>query len=327
MKPKVYIARSLPEEVEAYLADYCEIRKWEGRDAITSEQLAQEVSDAEGVLVTGTPITEAVLQAGPNIRVISNLSAGYNNLSLNAIKARGIVGTHTPYVLDETVADLAFALLLSTARRVAELDQFVKSGKWQKGQDAELFGVDVHHARLGIVGMGRIGEAIARRAKLGFLMDVVYCNRNRKTESEQSLGLAYCTLEELLQTSDFVLLMTPLTPETRHLMDTPQFALMKKNAIFINVSRGETVNEQALLQALQNKQIYGAGLDVYEQEPIDVNHPLLKLPNVVTVPHIGSATAATRLNMAKTAAQNLVHGLLGSSNVNIIPELQATFKK
>lgn len=323
MKPRVYIARSLPEEVMTYLEDYCEIRKWEGENPVTSEQLAQEVGDAEGLLVTGTPITEAILNAGVNVRVISNLSVGYNNLDVTALKARGIVGTHTPYVLDETVADLAFALLLSTARRVAELDRFVKAGKWQKGQDSELFGVDVHHSRLGIIGMGRIGEAIARRAKLGFNMDVVYYNRNRKPDVEQRLGLTYSPLEELLQTSDFVLLMTPLTPETKYLMDEPQFALMKKSAIFINVSRGETVNERALVQALQNKQIYGAGLDVYEQEPVEANHPLLKLSNVVTLPHLGSATPATRLKMAKAAAQNLVYALQGGSPVNVIPELQS----
>lgn len=323
MKPRIYIARSLPEEVLTYLEVHCEIRKWEGKDSITSEQLAQEVGDAEGLLVTGTPITEAILNAGVNIRVISNLSVGYNNLDVTALKARGIVGTHTPYVLDETVADLAFALLLSTARRVAELDQFVKAGKWQKGQDSELFGVDVHHARLGIIGMGRIGEAIARRAKLGFNMDVVYYNRNRKPDVEQRLGLKYCPFEELLQTSDFVLLMTPLTPQTRHLMDEPQFGLMKKSAIFINVSRGETINERALVQALQNNQIYGAGLDVYEQEPVDANHPLLKLSNVVTLPHLGSATPATRMNMAKAAAQNLVYALKGGSPVHVIPELQS----
>lgn len=322
MKPRVYIARDLPEEVKAYLAEHCDVRSWQGSESITPEQLKQEIGDAEGLMVTGTPVQEELLQAAPMLRVVSNLSVGYNNVDVQALKARGIMGTHTPYVLDETVADLAFALILGTARRVAELDRFVKAGKWQKGQDAELFGVDVHHAKLGIIGMGRIGEAIARRAKLGFLMDVVYYNRNPRPEMETKLGISYSSLDELLQTSDYVVMMTPLTPQTKHLIGEAQFAMMKKNAIFINVSRGETVDEQALVRALQQKQIYGAGLDVFEQEPVDPNHPLLAMHNVVTLPHLGSATAATRLNMAFAAARNLVHALKGESPVQVIPELQ-----
>ncbi|MFC5702671.1 2-hydroxyacid dehydrogenase [Cohnella faecalis] len=323
MKPRVYIARDLPEEVRAYLEEHCDVRMWQGAEPIKPEQLKQEVGDAEGLLVTGTPVGEEVLRAAPKLRVVSNLSVGYNNVDLAALKAGKVVGTHTPYVLDETVADLAFALILGTARRVAELDRFVKAGKWQKGQDAELFGVDVHHARLGIVGMGRIGEAIARRAKLGFLMDVVYYNRNPRPDVEARLGISYSTLEELLRTSDFILLMTPLTPQTKHIMDEAQFSMMKKSAIFINVSRGETVNGTALVRALQSKQIHGAGLDVYEREPVDANHPLLGMDNVVTLPHLGSATAATRLNMAFAAARNLVHALKGEEPIQIIPELQS----
>ncbi|MBW7475720.1 D-glycerate dehydrogenase [Paenibacillus oenotherae] len=323
MKPRVYIARDLPDEVSAYLAEHCEVRSWRGDEPITPQRLAEEIGDAEGLLVTGTAIDEGVLRAAPQLKVISNLSVGYNNLDLALLKARGITATHTPYVLDETVADLAFALILSTARRVAELDRFVKAGRWQQGQDAELFGVDVHHARLGIIGMGRIGETIARRAKLGFLMDVVYYNRNPKPDVESKLGIAYSSLDELLRTSDYVLLMTPLTPQTRHLMGEAEFALMKSSAIFINVSRGETVDEQALVRVLNDKRIYGAGLDVYEREPIDAAHPLLAMDNVVTLPHLGSATAATRRNMAYAAARNLVHALRGAEPVHIVPELQS----
>lgn len=323
MKPRVYIARELPDEVSAYLAEHCDVRSWRGDEPITPGQLAEEIGDAEGLLVTGTAIDEGVLRAAPQLKVISNLSVGYNNVDVALLKARDIVATHTPYVLDETVADLAFALILSTARRVAELDRFVKAGRWQQGQDAELFGVDVHHAKLGIIGMGRIGEAIARRAKLGFLMDVVYYNRNPKPDVEAKLGIAYSSLDELLRTSDYVLLMTPLTPHTRHLMGEAEFALMKSSAIFINVSRGETVNEQALVRVLNDKRIYGAGLDVYEREPIDGDHPLLGMDNVVTLPHLGSATAATRLNMAYAAARNLVHALRGEEPVHIVPELQS----
>ncbi|MDB5054645.1 MAG: 2-ketogluconate reductase [Bacilli bacterium] len=321
MKPNIFIARKLPQKVEAYLKEHCECTKWEGEETITSEQLLKAVSNVEGLLVTGSPIDQALLNAAPKLRAVSNLSVGYNNFDLSAMKARKIIGTNTPYVLDETVADLAFALILSTARRVAELNQFVKEGKWESGQDAELFGVDVHHATLGIIGMGRIGEAVARRAKLGFLMDVVYYNRRRKLESEQKLDLTYCSLESLLQRSDFVLLLTPLTTETRHLMDYAQFALMKKKAIFINVSRGENVNEKALVEALQAGKIYGAGLDVFEHEPIAANHSLLQFDNVVTLPHLGSATEQTRFDMAMAAAKNLVEALTGSTIKHVVPEL------
>ncbi|GAA0133640.1 D-glycerate dehydrogenase [Paenibacillus sp. YSY-4.3] len=322
MKPRIYIARGLPEPVAAYLEEHCECRYWQGPRDITEEHLAEEIGDAEGLLVTGTPIGQAVLEAGSSLRVISNLSAGYNNLDLQALQERKLIATHTPYVLDETVADLAMALLLATARRVTALDRLVKEGGWIKGMDTELYGLDVHHKRLGIIGMGRIGEAIARRAVLGFEMDVVYYNRRRKPEAEERYGLRYCSIDELLDASDFVLLMTPLTPETKHLMNEAQFARMKKTAIFVNVSRGENVNEDALIRALQKGQIAGAGLDVYEYEPISTEHPLLQMNNVVTLPHIGSATAETRLNMAFAAARNLVHALTGQTPVQIVPELQ-----
>jgi gluconate 2-dehydrogenase len=322
MKPKIFIARKIPEAAEAFLSGHCECDKWTGDEPITDRQLLERVSDAEGLLVTGNAVDARLLAAAPKLRAVSNLSAGYNNFDIAAMKARKIIGTHTPFVLDETVADLAFALILSTARRVAELDRFVKDGKWKSGQDEALFGVDVHHATLGIIGMGRIGEAVARRARLGFRMNVVYHNRRRRPDVEQQWNLTYCTLEQLLQVSDFVLLLTPLTPETRHLMSDREFELMKRSAVFINVSRGETVNETALIEALHNKRISGAGLDVYEKEPVDGNHPLLRFDNVVTLPHIGSATAQTRFDMAMLAARNLVDALYGNPPKHVVPELQ-----
>lgn len=325
MKPVIYIARELPEQAAEFLEQHCECRYWQGPGNITDAKLAEEIGEAEGLLVTGTPIDEKVLTAGSKLRVVANLSAGYNNLDLQALQERGIVATHTPFVLDDTVADLAMALILSSARRVTELDRLVKAGQWKKGMDAELYGLDVHHKRLGIIGMGRIGEAVARRASLGFEMDVAYYNRRRKPEAEERLGLTYCGLEELLSTSDFVLLLTPLTPETRHLMDEAQFKLMKRNAIFINVSRGETVREEALVKALEEKWIAGAGLDVYEQEPVSPDHRLLRMDHVVTLPHIGSATAETRINMAMSAARNLVNALNGQSPLDIVPELRQYF--
>lgn len=322
MKPYVYIARDLPEEAEHYLAEHCEIGKWCGRQELSSDELCAAAADAEGLLVTGTPVGEEVLRAAPKLRVVSNLSVGYNNLDLDALRARGIVATHTPFVLDETVADLAFALLLSAARRVAELDRYVKEGRWEKGGDEHLFGTDVHHATLGVIGMGRIGAAVARRARLGFLMNVLYHDRSRKPELEEQYDMAYGSLEEVLQQSDYVVLLTPLTKDTRRLMGRQQFAMMKPNAIFINVSRGENVDEEALVEALREKRIRGAGLDVYENEPIAADHPLLELRQVVTLPHLGSATAQTRLDMAMAAVRNLVNGLYGRTPVNVIPELK-----
>ncbi|GIQ63574.1 bifunctional glyoxylate/hydroxypyruvate reductase B [Paenibacillus cisolokensis] len=323
MKPRIYIARALPEPVAAYLEANCECRYWQGPGSITEEELAAEIGDAEGVLLTGTPVGEKVLKAGYKLRVVSNLSAGYNNLDLSALAARRIVATHTPYVPDDTVADLGMTLILATARRVAELDRMVKEGRWRQGMDAELYGLDVHHKRLGIIGMGRIGEAVARRAAKGFDMDVVYYNRRRKPEAEERLGIGYMPLDELLSTSDFVLLLTPLTPQTRRLIGEKQLALMKRSAIFINISRGETVDEAALIRALETRRIAGAGLDVFEREPLPPDHPFTRMDHMVALPHIGSATAETRLNMAFAAARNLVRALTGLTPIDIVPELRA----
>jgi len=322
MKPSIYVAKQVPDEVAKYLEAHCEVRYWNGKESITKEQLIQEIGDAEGVLLSGTPVTEEVIAAAPRLRVISNNAVGYNNLRLDPIIARGILATHTPHVLDETVADLAFALILAAGRRVTELHEWVREGNWKKGQEEELYGLDIHHATLGIIGMGRIGEAIARRARFGFEMKVQYYNRNRKPEMEEKLGVTYAAMDELLATSDYVLLMLPLTPETRGLIGAREFGLMKQTAVFVNVARGPIVDETALYDALVQRKIFAAGLDVYAQEPIDPTHPLLTLKNVVTLPHIGSATAATRLDMASLAARNLVHALQGKSDIALIPELR-----
>lgn len=238
------------------------------------------------------------------------------------MKKRCIIGTNTPDVLNETVADLALALMLSAARRIPELDKLVKDGKWDNKGDEPLFGVDVHGKTLGIIGMGRIGESIARRGKFRFNMEVLYHNRRRKSEVEETLKTTYSSLEHLLRESDFVLLMVPYTLETRHLMGREQFALMKKSAIFINTSRGQTVDEKALIEALQNKEILAAGLDVFEQEPVSPDNPLLAMPNVVTLPHVGSATHQTRFDMAMLAAKNLVAAVTGREVSNVVPELK-----
>ncbi|HEY0828613.1 MAG TPA: D-glycerate dehydrogenase, partial [Bacilli bacterium] len=255
-------------------------------------------------------------------KVVSNITVGYNNFDLEAMKARGVMGTNTPHVLDETVADLVFGLMLSAARRLPELDRLVTAGGWRTGRDEVLYGVDVHSATLGIIGLGRIGEAIARRAKFGFNMEVLYYNRHHNVEAETKLGVKYRELPALLESSDYVLLMTPLTPQTEKMIGKAEFAMMKKSAIFINASRGKTVDEQALIEALQHGEIRAAGLDVYEQEPVAADNPLLHMDNVVTLPHIGSATAKTRLDMAMLAAQNLVDAVYGVKPSCLVKELQ-----
>ncbi|MBU8880355.1 D-glycerate dehydrogenase [Bacillus sp. FJAT-29790] len=323
MRPKVYITMPIPEEVKKYISEYCEIGQWAEEIPIPRHVLFQELAKVEGLLTTsssGGEINADLLDHAPHLKVVSNVSVGYNNFDLEAMKIRKVVGTHTPYVLDETVADLAFSLILATARRIPELDRFVKEGNWSpNNDDQDFYGIDVHSSTLGIIGMGRIGEKIARRAKFGFNMDVLYHNRNRNPEAEQKFDVEYCDMESLLKRSDYVVLMTPLTSETFELIGTKEFQQMKKSAIFINISRGKTVDEEALIRALQEKEIYGAGLDVFYNEPVEKDNPLLKMPNVVTVPHIGSATAKTSFDMAMRAAENLVAVVTGKKPIYPVP--------
>lgn len=324
-KPKIYISRPIPQEVLSYLESELECRMWDGAGAVPRDQLLAELKDAEGLLTSGDAVNAELLDSAPSLRAVSSISVGYNHFDLPLMRERGIVGTHTPSVLDDTVADLVLGLMLSAARRIPELDAYVKAGHWQRnasGGDHPLFGMDVHHAKLGIIGMGRIGEAIAKRAVHGFGMELFYYNRSRKPEAEERYGAQYVLLEELLQSSDFVVLMTPLTPKTERFIRKEHFALMKPTAFFINASRGRTVDEEALIEALREGTIRGAGLDVYDPEPAHADNPLLQMPNVVTLPHIGSATAQTRFDMAMLAARNLVEALLGGKPANIVKELQ-----
>jgi len=321
VKPKVYSTYFIPEHVKEFMAEYCDIRQWEGDGRIPRDILLKEIADVEGLYTVGSSmvgrIDEELLNHASHLKIISNVSVGYNNFDVEAMDKRNIIGTNTPHVLDETVADLAFALILSTARRITELDQFVKEGNWKPTTNyRDTYGKDVHSTALGIIGMGRIGEAIARRAKFGFNMDVLYYNRNRKPEAEEKYGAEYCDLASLLTRADYIVLMTPLTPETFQIIGKEEFKLMKKSSVFINMSRGQTVDEQALIHALQNGEIHGAGLDVFEKEPVDPHNPLLQMSNVVTVPHIGSATARTEVAMAMRAAKNLVAVLTGKEPID-----------
>lgn len=322
MKPKIYITKQIPADVEEYLGRHCDYEKYEGEGVPSQEELLCKIHDKDGILMAGIKVDSNLLDYAPNLKAVSNISVGYNNFDTKAMKERNIIGTNTPGVLNDTVADLIFALILSSARKVAFLDRYVKDGKWDVLDAREMFGKDVHHSTLGIIGMGRIGEDVAKRAIYGFDMDVLYYNRSRKLQAEEKLGVKYADLNTLLSQSDYVLIMTALTNETYHMIDEKQFDLMKKDAIFINASRGSTVNETALIKALEEKKILAAALDVYEQEPISKDNPLLKMDNVALLPHVGSATEKTRRDMAMLAAQNLIKALQGEVPPNIVPELR-----
>jgi len=251
------------------------------------------------------------------LKIVSNYAVGYDNIDLEEATKRGIMVTNTPGVLTETTADLTFALLMATARRIVEGDKFVRAGKWKTWGPMLLLGQDIYGATLGLIGLGRIGYAVAKRAK-GFDMKVMYYDQVRNEKAEQELGLEFVTLEKLLKESDFVSIHVPLTPQTRHLINEKTLSLMKKNAILINTARGPIVDEKALYEALVNNRIAGAGLDVMDPEPPSMDNPLLRLDNVVLLPHIGSASVATRTKMAIMAAENLVAGLKGEIPPNLV---------
>lgn len=311
MKPTVVVYNSLYPEALDYIKQSCHVDYFPGYKEKMPDFL-KALKTADGLIGSGLRVDEELLEQAPNLKIVSNKSVGYDNLDIPLLKERGIQASNTPGVLDDTVADTIMALILSAARRIPELDQFVKSGEWSaQGFRDHQFGVDVHHKTLGIIGMGGIGSTLAKRARFGFDMNILYHNRSRNEQEERTYDAVYCTMEELLRQSDFVCVMTPLTPQTKGMIGDAEFAGMKETAIFINASRGAVVDEQALIRALQTGQILGAGLDVFEQEPVSADNPLLALPNVVTLPHIGSATEETRKKMAMLAAENVVAGVTG----------------
>jgi glyoxylate/hydroxypyruvate/2-ketogluconate reductase len=311
MKPKVIVYKKVDKKVIDLLNEYFNVIYFEKLDNQSYPEFLEEIKDAQGILGSGLKVDSELLKLAPHLKIVCNTSVGYDNLDLTALEKSGIMATNTPDVLNDTVADTIMGLILSTARRIPELEHWVKTGQWKSGLEEKWFGVDVNHKVLGIIGMGGIGSAVAKRAHYGFDMEILYHNRSRNEEAEQKFGATYCSLEELLKKSDFVCLMTPLTPQTEKLMGTKEFNLMKESSIFINASRGKTVDEEALIHALQRGQILGAGLDVFVEEPVNLDNPLLSMKNVVTLPHIGSATYETRFKMAMLAATNLIAGLKG----------------
>lgn len=323
MKEKIYITRKLPVEIIDSLRERFSVRMWEEENKpVPREVLEKEMKDIDGLLCLLTEKVDSnLLNGSEKLKVISNMAVGYNNIDIQAASKRGIMVTNTPGVLTETTADLTFALLMAVSRRLVESSDYLRSGKWETWSPMQLTGQDIHGSKLGIIGLGRIGEAVARRAK-GFDMEVLYYNRSRKPEAEKGLGIIYKDFDSLLQESDFICVLTPYTPETINLIDREQFALMKKSAILINTSRGGIVNEIALYDALSEGKIWGAGLDVFEEEPVSEHHPILGLPNVTVLPHIGSASIKTRLKMAELAANQLSQAISGKIPENLVNKQQ-----
>ncbi|WP_336175173.1 D-glycerate dehydrogenase [Acinetobacter ursingii] len=275
-----------------------------------NEQIRTEVVDADAMIGAGRLLNETNLAPAQKLKIISTVSVGYDNYDVDYLTKNNIWLANTPHVLTETTADLAFTLLVSAARKVPELDQWTKNGEWKRTVGPAQFGQDIFGKTLGIIGLGNIGAAVARRGFYGFNMNILYHNRREKLELAQPLNAHYCGLDELLSRSDFVVVAVDLNPESKALMGKAQFEKMQSHAVFVNIARGSVVDEEALVHALQQQQIFAAGLDVYQKEPLQ-STPLFTLPNVVTLPHIGSATAETRLKMAKLAHKNLVDALEG----------------
>ncbi|MEK4405990.1 D-glycerate dehydrogenase [Sporosarcina sp. FSL K6-6792] len=319
MKPRIFITRKLTEEAVAPLHEKFDVRMWDEESvAVPRAVLLKEVAEADALWsVLADSINREVFEAGTKLKIVANMAVGYNNIDLEAAKEYDVIVTNTPGVLTETTADLAFALLLATARKLISAENEIRKGNWTSWAPMRFTGMDVGGATLGIIGMGRIGEAVARRAK-GFDMQVLYHNRNRKPDAEAEYGLEFRELDTLLKEADFVIILAPFTPETAGMIGARELDLMKNTGVLINVARGGIVDEAALYDALKNGTIWAAGLDVFEKEPIPLDHPLLTLPNVTVLPHIGSASIKTRLAMMNLNAQAITDVLEGRKPKGIV---------
>jgi len=306
-KPSILVARAIFPEVLQSLAQVFEVESNPSDEVWSAEELTRRMQGKVGALTTGSErIDAALLQANPQLRIVANMAVGFNNFDVPAMTAAGVQGSNTPDVLTETTADFGFALLMATARRVTESEHYLRAGLWTKWSYDMFAGAEVHGSTLGIMGMGRIGQAIARRAAHGFGMQVVYHNRSRLSANlEAQCKARYVTKQELLQNADHVMLVVPYSAESHHTIGAAELALMKPTATLINIARGGIVDDAALALALRDKRIAAAGLDVFEGEPA-VHSDLLTVPNVVLTPHIASASISTRLAMANLAADNLI---------------------
>ena len=306
-KPRILVACQVFPEVLERLAQHFEVEANPNDEPWTGSALAARLAGKDGAFTTGMQRIDApLLAACPRLRIVANMAVGYNNFDLPAMTAAGVLGTNTPDVLTETTADFGFALLMATARRMAEAERFLRAGQWQRWRYDMLAGAEVHGSTLGILGMGRIGQGIARRGAHGFGMRVIYHNRSRLApELEAECQARYVGRDELLAQADHLVLVLPYTAESHHAIGAAELARMKPTATLVNIARGGIVDDAALAQAFRERRIAAAGLDVFEGEPA-VHPGLLELPNVVLTPHIASATVATRLAMANLAADNLI---------------------
>ncbi len=318
MKKQVVLYKKLSPLLMARLHEQTEVTLIDSLDAEGLAQLRQALPRAHGLLGASLKLDAGLLDLAPNLEAIASVSVGVDNYDIDYLTERRILLSNTPDVLTETTADTGFALILATARRVVELANMVRAGQWNRNIGPAHFGSDVHGKTLGIIGMGRIGEALAQRGHFGFGMPVLYHSHSPKPAVEQRFNAQYRSLSQLLQQADFVCLTLPLTAETEGLIGAKQLARMRPETIFINISRGKVVDEAALIEALQQNRIRAAGLDVFEREPLGHDSPLLQLNNVVATPHIGSATHETREAMATCAVENLLAALAGERPANLV---------
>ena len=323
-RPKVYVTRNIPKTIEI-LREFCDLTIHNKAKAPSKQEMIRKIRDKDALLcVLSDNVDNEVIASASNLKVISSYSVGYDHIDIDAATKHGVYVAYTPEVLTETTADLAFALMLTVARRVVEADRLIRTGKWKSIWSYDfMLGSDVHGKNLGIIGMGRIGSALARRAN-GFKMRVSYHNRSRLSiDKERELNVEYRELDDLLKESDFVSIHVSLGKDTYHLMNEQKFRLMKSTTCLINTSRGQVVDEKALVKALRRKWIAGAALDVFEKEPVPKDSPLLKFDNVVLVPHIGSASKETRERMAEVAAINILNVFKGEKPLYAVnPEVQ-----
>lgn len=318
MKKQVVLYKRLSPSLMARLQAQAEVTLIESLDAEGLAKLREALPHAHGLLGASLKLDAQLLDLAPHLQAIASVSVGVDNYDIDYLTERRILLSNTPDVLTETTADTGFALILATARRVVELANVVRAGEWTRNVGPAQFGTDVHGKTLGIIGMGRIGEALAQRGHFGFGMPIIYHSHSPKPAVEQRFDAQYRSLAQLLQEADFVCLTLPLTAETEGLIGSEEFALMGPETIFINISRGKVVDEAALIDALRHGQIRAAGLDVFEREPLNPDSPLLQLNNVVATPHIGSATHETREAMARCAVDNLLAALAGERPKNLV---------
>ena len=318
MQPTIVLYKKVPEDVLAMLQARFSVVQFDSVNGDNRAAFIAALATAEGLIGASLKIDAALLDVAPHLKAISTISVGTDQFDVEDLTQREIVLLNTPDVLTQTTADTGFALILATARRVVELADYVRAGQWTGSIGAACFGTDVQGKTLGIIGMGRIGGAIARRAACGFGMRVLYTNRTPNVAAEQAYSAQFTPLDTLLKTSDFVCITVPLTPQTEGMIGARELAMMPPRAILVNISRGTIIDESALITALENGQLRGAGLDVFEREPLSPDSPLLRMKNVVALPHIGSATHETRHAMAVCAAQNLIDAMEGKASGNMV---------